>query len=132
MLLALLVLLATQPLQASYCDMCAGQNTAFADMSHAEMQHTEMSHADMADTGMRVGMDHGGNSKAMDCCDDTPVDSDKQCADMAHCGACPAGNVAVSPSMAAALISTATIKLDFSSDPPIYRSSSPPFRPPIS
>lgn len=132
MFLAIFVLLAMQPLQASFCDMCAGQKTAHTAESLADMPHSDMSHADMADTGMHAGMDHGDNSQTMDCCDDESSDSDAQCAEMAHCGACPAGNVAVSPSMSSALLSTATIKLDFSSDPPLYRSSSPPYRPPIS
>jgi hypothetical protein len=120
--LAIFVLLAAQPLQASFCDMCAGQKALHADMMSD----------DMSGDDMHAGMDHGNNSKAMDCCDDELADGDEHCAGMVHCGASPAGNAAVIPSISSALISVAKLKLDFSSDSPLYRSGSPPFRPPIS
>ena len=122
MLLAIFVLLAAQPLQASFCDMCADQKAMHSGMASDE-EHGHDMHA---------GMDHGDDSQAMDCCDDESAAGDDHCATMAHCGACPTGNAAVSPSIAAVMISTAKMKLDFSSDPPVYQNSSPPFRPPIS
>jgi hypothetical protein len=102
--------------------MCADQKA----------MHGEMTSDEKPGRDMHAGMDHGYDSQAMDCCDDAPATSEDHCAAMAHCGACPAGNAAVSPSIAPVMISTAKMNLDFSSDPPLYQSSSPPFRPPIS
>jgi hypothetical protein len=109
-LLAILVLFAAQPVQASACDMHDGQNS-----SHS--QHGNM---------------HDDNDQAMDCCADEPTDMDENCGSMDQCGACPASLAAVKPSIVSIIFNSGSNQFLAASNAPMCRFSSPPFRPPIS
>lgn len=101
LILALLIVIAAQPLQASLCTMDTGQS-----MHHA--------------------MDAGGSDA--DCCDHEQPDSSNSCDPLMHCGAAPAG-VAVldatfdSPTapVSGLLPSFINGPLSPSFDPPLYR-----------
>jgi len=108
-LLAIFVLFAAQPLQASPCDMCDGQNTGHS-------QHGDM---------------HDGDMQNMDCCDHEPADTGDGCGSMSHCGACTAGVMAINPSVANAIFSTSSRQYLPDTGEPLNRFNSPPFRPPI-
>jgi len=108
-LLAIFVLLAAQPLQASSCDMFDGQNAGHG-------QHGDM---------------HDGDMQDMDCCDDEPADTGDSCSSMSHCGACTAGVIAINPSVANAIFSTNSRQYLHDTGEPLNRFNSPPFRPPI-
>jgi len=108
-LLAIFVLFAAQPLQASPCDMCDGQNA-----SHSQ-------HGDM----------HDGDMGGMDCCDTDPADTGDGCGSMSHCGACTAGLTAISPSAYRAFFNSGSLQFPMVTNEPLSRYSSPPFRPPI-
>jgi hypothetical protein len=108
-LLAIFVLFAAQPLQASPYDMCDGQNSGHS-------QHGDMLDSDMND---------------MDCCDDDPVDSGDGCGSMSHCGACTAGVTAINPSVTNAIFSTSSRQHSPDTGDPLNRFNPPPFRPPI-
>ena len=104
-LLAIFVLFAAQPLQASSCDMCDGQNTG----------HSQ----------------HDSDMQDMDCCDHDPADTDDGCDAMSHCGACTAGVMAIYPSTVNAIFSTNSRQYLADTGDPLNKFSSPPFRPPI-
>ena len=113
-LLAIFVLFAAQPLQASSCDMCDDQETGHSQ--HSTMHDGSMEHENMQD---------------MDCCDHDPGTPDNGCSSMSHCGACVAG---------LGVVSSSTPGTSFNSNPHqplpttegiLSRSGSPPFRPPI-
>ena len=108
-LLAIFVLFATQPLQASPCDMCDGQN-----LGHS--QHGDMPDHDMGD---------------MDCCDHDPAGTDDGCGSMSHCGACTAGVMVISPTVANPIFSSDSRQYSPDTGEPLSRFNSPPFRPPI-
>ena len=116
-LLAIFVLIAAQPLQASYCDMCDGQDSG--QSQHGNMHEGSMDH-EMQD---------------MDCCDhepaDDPKDSDDGCNSMSHCGACPTGLAAVSSSIINPVFTPSSQQIPLEAEEPLSISSSPPFRPPI-
>jgi len=109
-LLAIFVLIAAQPLQATSCDMHDDQNT-----SHS--QHANMTHDD---------------GPAMDCCDNELADSGDGCSSMSQCGTCPAGLAAVKPSLVSVMFNTASQPYLSASNTLMCRVYSPPFRPPIS
>jgi uncharacterized protein involved in copper resistance len=109
-LLAIFVLIAAQPLQASECDMHNGQGAT-------EGLHADMNHNDMQD---------------MDCCDSESQDSMHQCDSMSHCGACTAGVVALDPHVAIAAFMASTNQYLSDTGKPLSHFNSPPFRPPIS
>jgi len=113
-LLAIFVLLAGQPLQASTCDMDHGQGT-----SHSQ-------HGNMLDGPM----DDDAGSK-MDCCDQDPEDTSDGCNSMSHCGACGAGLAVVSPSTINTIFISGSQQYFSASNEPSNISFSPPFRPPI-
>ncbi len=113
-LLAIFVLFAAQPLQASPCDMCDGQNASHSQ--HGDMHDGDMDHSDM-----------GG----MDCCDTDPADTGDGCGSMSHCGACTAGLTAISPSAYRAFFNSGSLQFPMVTNEPLSRYSSPPFRPPI-
>ena len=109
-LLAIFVLIAAQPLQASLCDMHDAQ-----DVSHS--QHD--------------GPMHDDHEQDMDCCDHDPSVPSDNCGTLSHCGASTAGVVAIN--------TPADMLFDVSgrqhlpdSGEPLSRFNSPPFRPPIS
>lgn len=107
-LLAIFVLIATQPLPVSSCEMSAGQGT---------------------DTNMHGDM-HDDDMNGMDCCDD-PEEPGDGCSSMSHCGACAASLVAISPaSFSTGFMPGVRPHLPVSSAP-LDKFSSPPFRPPI-
>ena len=107
--LAIFVLFAAQPFQASSCDMHDTQ-----DISHTR-------HADM----------QGDNEADMDCCDPDPSDSSHNCDSMSHCGAGSAG-FATMESSPVNVAYTAPLPLHFAySSQALSKFNSPPFRPPI-
>jgi len=114
-LLAIFVLFAAQPLQASSCDMCDDQETGHSQ--HSNMHDGSMEHENMQD---------------MDCCDDDPGVPGDGCSSMLHCGACTAGFVAVSSSPAATSFGSNPHQPFPTTEGILSRSGSPPFRPPIS
>jgi len=112
-LLAIFVLFAAQPLQASACDMHDAQDT-----SHSQ-------HGKMHDNPM----DDGGQD--MDCCDDDPASPDKGCDSMSHCGACTAGVVALNPSTFNPIFDLNLQQCLLTTGEPLSRFGPPPLRPPI-
>ena len=112
-LLAIFVLFAAQPLQASPCDMCDGQSSGHSQ--HGDMLDGDMDHGDMD----------------MDCCDHDPTDSSDGCGSMSHCGACTAGLTAISPSAYRAFFNSGSLQFPMVTNKSLSRYSSPPFRPPI-
>ena len=112
-LLAIFVLLAAQPLQASFCDMCDAQEQTHEQ--HGDM-NGDMNHGDMQD---------------MDCCDDDPAKPIDGCDSMSHCGACTAGVVTLNANMINAVYSISSRQFLPDSGEPLTRFKSPPFRPPI-
>ena len=107
--LAIFVLFAAQPFQASSCDMHDAQG-----ISHHQ-------HGDMQD-------DNGAD---MDCCDHDSSDSSDNCDSMSHCGAGSAGFATVDSSPANVAF-TAPLHQQFTySSRALSRFNSPPFRPPI-
>lgn len=116
LLLSILVLFVTQPLQASYCDMSADQSN---------------SHQTMHDSDMHAGMDHDSDNHKMDCCDDEPESSEHDCTVMTHCGTCPAGLVAVNLATSSPWLVASNGNMPTLSQVPPNEFNSPPFRPPI-
>ena len=113
-LLAIFVLFAAQPVQASACNMCAGQDTGHS-------QHDNMHDGPMDDDAQNT-----------DCCDHDSDDPDDGCDSMSHCGACATALVAISPSVLnPAFIPNLQQHLPVTNEI-LSRSGSPPFRPPIS
>lgn len=102
--LAIFVLLAAQPLQASLSDMCGAQGTSFTP--HGDMDN-------------------------MDCCGQDPTESSDNCDPMSHCGACVAGVVTVSTDTTNAISPTNFRQYLPDTGEPLKRFSSPLFRPPI-
>jgi len=107
--LAIFVLFAAQPFQASSCDMHDAQG-----ISHT--QHGDKQDHNMAD---------------MDCCDHDPADSSDNCDSMSHCGAGSAGFATMDSSLVNVAY-TAPLPLHFAySSQALSKFNSPPFRPPI-
>lgn len=113
-LLAIFVLFAATPVQASPCDMCDDQNDT---MSGHSMHEDSMSD------------DH---EQPMDCCDHNPTESDGSCDAMSHCGASTAGAVAIIVAPINAFFSPGSQQVLQADKGPLSQFSSPPFRPPIS
>lgn len=113
-LLAIFVLFAAQPLRASLCDMCDARETT--QSAHGDMDHGDMDH---------------GNMQDMDCCDQDPAGSHDSCDSMSHCGACTAGVVALNTDMAISVYTVVSRQYLSDTGGPLYRTKSPPFRPPI-
>jgi hypothetical protein len=112
-LLAIFVLFAAQPLQplqASGCDMHAGQDTG-------KSQYGSMHDSGMNDLG---------------CYDHDPADNGNNCGAMSHCGACSAGFVAVKPFESVISFNSSSRQFLLATNAPLSRYSTPPFRPPIS
>lgn len=99
--LSILVLFATQPLQASFCDMGADQSSSHQAMSDSDM-HASMNHGNDSDTDRSSEHD----SDTMDCCDDKSASGAHGCTAIAHCGACPASLVAVNPTISSSWLGT--------------------------
>jgi len=114
-LLAIFVLFAAQPFQASACDMCDGQNTS--NSQHGDMHDGPMS---------------GDNEQDMDCCDPSPADTKSGCDSMSHCGACTAGAVAMDASVDSAIFGHSSRQYTAGTGELLSKFYSPPFRPPIS
>jgi len=108
-LLAIFVLFAAQPLQASHCDMDDGQNTGHS-------QHDDMSDHDMDD---------------MDCCDHDPADTGDGCDSMSRCSTFTIAVAAISPSVVNVIFNTNSRQYSPDTDEPSSRFYSPPYRPPI-
>lgn len=112
--LAIFVLLAAQPFQASFCDMQEPQESSHG--GH-DMQHGSMADAD--------GM-------GMDCCDHDPSTPSDSCDSMSQCGACVSAVLAINPSTFVTFFNVDS-RLYFSdTNGPLHIFSSPPYRPPIS
>jgi hypothetical protein len=112
-LLAIFVLFAAQPLQASACDMQNGQDTKHS-------QHDNMSDGPMDD-----------HAPGMECCDNDSDDSDDGCDSMSHCGACATGLAALNPSTLKTIYSSNLQRHFPIAGGILSRPCSPPFRPPI-
>ena len=108
-LLAMFVLFAAQPLQASVCDVHDGQGSVHS-------QHGNM---------------HDDNNPGMDCCGDDASGMSDSCS-MEQCGTCLAGMSAVKPSLVNVIFNTGSEQYLPISDAPNCSFKSPPFRPPIS
>ena len=103
--LAIFVLFAAQPFQASSCDMHDAQG----------ISHTQ----------------HGDMQADMDCCDHDPSDSSDNCDSMSHCGAGSAG-FATMDSSPVNVVFAAPLHQKFAySSQALSKFNSPPFRPPI-
>jgi hypothetical protein len=103
--LAIFVLFAAQPLQASSCNMHDAQDT-----SHSQ---------------------HGDSGHAMDCCDDDPSGSSDGCDSMSHCGASTAAGVTIDSTPLNVIFAASSYQ--HLADPGQLQNKiySPPFRPPI-
>jgi len=112
--LAIFVLLAAQPLQASSCDMSNGQGTDHSQ--HGSMNDTAMDHENMQD---------------MDCCDQDSADMGDGCGAMTHCGSCPAGVAVIHPAIFGANFDSNQQQFFSKGNEPPSRFDSPPLRPPI-
>ena len=112
--LAIFVLLAAQPFQASYCDMQQPQETSH---DGHDMQHGSMANAD--ETGM-------------DCCDHDPSTPSDSCDSMSQCGACVIAVFAINPSTVITIFNIDSRLYSADINEPLSSFSSPPFRPPIS
>jgi hypothetical protein len=108
-LLAIIVLIASLPVQASSCDMHTSQGT-----SHSQ-------HGDMLD---KSDMD-------MDCCDQDPLDQSDNCDPMSHCGASASGVVTIDSSPVNVAFASGLRHVITDSTHTANRFDSPPFRPPI-
>jgi len=107
--LAIFVLLASQPMQVSSCDMHDAQQTS---------QHGAHD------------MDHG-DSQSMDCCDHDPAVPSDDCSSMSHCGAFTASVMAFS-SITVNVIFNASSRLYLpDTSEPQSSFNPPPFKPPI-
>jgi len=113
-LLAIFVLFAAQPLQASSCDMSNGQDTGHSQ--HGSMSDKQMDHENMQD---------------MDCCDQGPADMGDGCGSMSHCGSCPAGLAVIHPAAFGTFFDSSPQQFFSKGNEPPNRIDSPPFRPPI-
>lgn len=112
-LLAIFVLFAAQPVPVAACDMHDGQQPVH----------------NPAGTMPDSSMDHDG--EGMDCCDQDPENPADGCSSLSHCGACPAGLIALIASAPNVGIGTFSQQyLPATSGPP-NRTVSPPFKPPI-
>jgi hypothetical protein len=112
--LAIFVLLAAQPFQASYCDM---QESQEAPQSGHGMQHGSMADAD---------------GTGMDCCDHDPSTPSDSCDSMSQCGACVSAVFAINPSTVITIFNVDSRLYSADINEPLSSFSSPPFRPPIS
>ena len=112
--LAIFVLFAAQPLQASSCDMQSSQGTSH---SGHDMQDGPMAEGDGA---------------GMDCCDHDPSVPSDNCDSMSHCGACTTAVVAINSSTVNVIFSLNCRQYLAGTGEPLSRFSPPPFRPPIS
>jgi len=112
--LAIFVLLAAQPFQASFCDMHGSQETSH---SGHDMQDGPM----MDDDGM-----------GMDCCDHDPSTQSDNCDSMSDCGACTSAVLALTPASVIAFFNIDSHQYFSNTNGPINSFSAPPFRPPIS
>ncbi|MGB5291764.1 MAG: hypothetical protein WBN41_09995 [Lysobacterales bacterium] len=107
--LAIFVLLASQPLQVSSCDMHDSQQTSqhgSRDMNHDDMQ-------------------------SMDCCDHDPAMPSDGCDSVFHCGACPSGVMAFSSITLNAIFKTGSRLYLPDTGEPLSNFSPPLFKPPI-
>lgn len=108
-LLAIFVLIASQPVQVSACDMHDAPQSA---------QHG--SH----------DMDHGGGQK-MDCCDHDPGMPSDHCNPAFHCNAHSMGAMAFD-AISLSVVYIQGDRLDWpDSSPPLSNFTPPPFKPPI-
>jgi len=107
--MAIFVLIAAQPVQAQGCDMHDAQNSGHS-------QHGNM---------------HETNDTGMDCCDGDASGMDEGCS-MEQCGTYAVSMTAIKPSLVSLIFNTDSQQFISAVDAPLHRSSSPPFRPPIS
>jgi hypothetical protein len=112
--LAIFVLFAALPVQATGCDMQQSQGA-----SHSS--HTEMPGHDMDD----------GDGADMDCCDHDPSVPSDECDPMSHCGAATAGVASIDSSTVDLIFSVGSRQCSADTGAPLNNYSSPPFRPPI-
>jgi hypothetical protein len=107
--LAIFLLFAAQPMQASSCDMHDSQQT-----SHHGSQD----------------MDHG-DGQNMDCCDQDPSVPTDNCGSIFHCGACPAGVMAFEAVTVTTIFNKNSRLYLPDTGEPLSRFCPPLFKPPI-
>lgn len=117
--LAIFVLIASQPMQVSSCDMDDTRQTS--QHGSDNIDHGNMDHGNM---------DHGGGNE-MDCCDHDPAVPSDNCDSMVDCGLCTAAVMAFSVFTMDAIFKTDTQLYLPDIDDPLSRFKTPPFRPPI-
>ena len=113
-ILALLIVFAAQPVQASACAMGMNTGEMNSGMDHV-MHHAPQ--APQSDT---------------DCCDQDETLTSQPCDPTAHCSATPAGAAALDASFIAGTVFINGSLPSFENGPLTPSFDSPPYRPPIS
>ena len=108
-ILALLILLAAQPAQASFCSTDMGMGDTTPVMDHAMPQTPDTN-----------------------CCDHEDQDSSQSCDPLAYCGAVPAGAAVLAAGLDFVPVLIAARLPSFNNGPLIPSFDSPLYRPPIS
>ena len=108
-LLAIFVLFAAQPVQASFCDMHDGGSVS--DSQHGHMDDN--------------------NGANMDCCDHDPSIPSDNCDSISHCGANTTAVASLNPFATGMIFSLDSRLYLVDTGDPASRPHSPPFRPPI-
>ena len=113
-ILALLILFAAQPVQASFCSTDMNMGDMDMSMDHIMQQATDAPSPDS------------------DCCDHDDTDTSHSCDSPAHCGAAPAGAAVLDAGFDAGTVLIAGRLPSFKNGPLTPSFNSPPYRPPIS
>jgi hypothetical protein len=113
-ILALLILFAAQPVQASFCSMTLNMSDLIMGMDHV-VQHAP--NAPRPDA---------------DCCDHDDTDTSQSCDSPANCGAAPAGAAALDAGFDAGTVFIVGRLPSFKNGPLTPSFDFPPYRPPIS
>jgi hypothetical protein len=113
-ILAILIVIAAQPVQASLCSMDMGMGDMNMGMNHVMPQAPDAPSPDA------------------DCCDHDGKDTSQSCDSPAHCGAAPAGAAVLDAGFDAGTVLPAGRLPSFKNGPLTPSFDSPPYRPPIS
>ena len=113
-ILAILIVIAAQPVQASLCSMNMDMGDMNMGMDHVMQQAPEAPCPDA------------------DCCDHDDTDTSHSCDSPAHCGAAPAGVAVLDASLDSRAVPIGGLLPSFKNRPLSPSFDSPLFRPPIS
>ena len=113
-ILAILIVIAAQPVQASLCSMDMTMSDMNMAMDHVMQQAPELPCHDA------------------DCCDHDDSDTSHSCDSPVHCGAAPAGAAVLDAGFDAGTVLIAGRLPSFKNGPLTPSFNSPPYRPPIS